>query len=130
MKPFDIHANAGLRGGRIESLSSCDYLATAEDHSQAARECTTFLDRCAAEAAAERWFRTMTLRSTVRDRITDALRKYRQLTVPDLVPLLGNQRNIIEKNLRIMLAEGEVAVVGTLPTMGRPRVYALRETQP
>ena len=126
MRPFDIHQNAGLRARPIE-LAECECTVTLRDREQVAQECTTFLDRCAAEAAEERWFITMTPRSTVRTRITDALRTHGPRTAQELISLLGNRRGVIEKTLRMMLADGEVEVVGTRSTMGRPRVYALRE---
>jgi chromosome segregation and condensation protein ScpB len=41
------------------------------------------------------------------------------------MPRIGHERSATEKALRELLADGQIVVAGTRPTMGRARIYAL-----
>jgi predicted HTH transcriptional regulator len=122
-------AELGYRATRIIT-AECDSPPRA-DLNQAARECTKFLDACAAEAFAQRWFPLQSIeqrrRSTVREQIIAALREHGPLRSRALMPHIGHQRSATEKALKELLEKGLVVVVGRAPTMGRPQIYGLPE---
>ena len=108
---------------------------TKADAAQVASECTTFLDACAAEAWANRWFpQTQTpiehrRRSNIPAQILDCLREHGPGTSYDIMPRIGHERSATEKELRKLLESGHVIIVGKRPTMGRPRIYGLSEEE-
>jgi predicted HTH transcriptional regulator len=122
-------AQVGYRATRIEE-QPYDPPPRA-DLNQAARECTTFLDQCAAEAFAQRWFSLTPIqqrrRSKVREQIIAALGEHGPLGSRALMPLIGHQHSATEKALKELLEKGLVVVVGRSQTMGRPQIYGLPE---
>ena len=115
---------------RIDPVDSHPAVTKA-DAAQVARECTTFLDACAAEAWTLRWFPQTPIeyrrRSTVVAQVLDCLREHGPGTSYDIMPRIGHERSATEKALRELLEAGRIVVVGTLPRMGRPRIYGLPE---
>jgi hypothetical protein len=130
MTHTDTLAQVGYRARRIEP-AACEMVATKEDHAQAAQQCLTFLDACAAEAFANRWFPQTPIqkrrRSCVREQILAALAERGPMQALAIMPAIGHQRSATEKALRELLAEGKVIVTGHGKTMGRPRIYGLPE---
>ena len=117
---------------RIDPVDSHPAVTKA-DAAQVARECTTFLDACAAEAWALRWFPQTPIeerrRSNIPAQILDCLREHGPGTSYDIMPRIGHERSATEKALRKLLESGHVVIVGTLPRMGRPRIYGLPEEE-
>ena len=120
-------ASVGFRARRIEA-EECER-ATKADIERAAGECTTFLDRCAAEAQAARWFATMHPRSQVMERILGAIAERGPLTAAQIRPIIGYQDSAVDKALKTLRETGQVAVIGKAPTMGRPQIYGLPEEE-
>lgn len=120
-------ASAGFRARRIEP-EECQQ-ATKVDIALAACECTTFLDRCAAEARAARWFATSYPRSLVMEKILGAIAEHGPMTAHRLAELIGYSRAAVDKALRPLCDAGSVVVIGTAPTHGRPRIYGLPEEE-
>jgi hypothetical protein len=129
MNNFSTLAELGFHATRIIT-AECDPPNRADLH-QAARECTTFLDACAAEAFAQRWFPLTPIqkrrRSKVREQILAALGEHGPLGSRALMPHIGHQRSATEKALKELLEKGLVVVVGRSQTMGRPQIYGLPE---
>ena len=97
------------------------------DLAEVATQCTTFLDRCAAEAAAQRWFPANSIahrrRSTVMARALAAIAEHGPLTALALRPLIGHERSATEKAVRTLREEGYIVVVGKTHTGGQ--LYAV-----
>ena len=117
-------------GRRIEPADDCPAVTKA-DAAQVAKECTTFLDACAAEAFAKRWFPQTPIklqrRSTIAAQVLDCLREYGPGTAYDIMPRIGHESSATQRALRELLEAGRIVVVGTQPRMGRPRIYGLPE---
>ena len=73
--------------------------------------CLSFLDQCAAEAASERWFIVMAPRSTLCERVYEALcsRPY-GATSTEVGELVGHERSATEKALRVLLEDGRARI--------------------
>jgi len=123
-------ASVGFRARRIEPVA-LDMELTRADRQDAAQHCTTFLDQCAAEAFANRWFPktpiTMRRRSTIMERVLAIIAEHGPLTAQAIMPLLGHERSATEKAIREWRQAGRLVVVGHLPTMGRAQIYGLPE---
>ena len=95
---------------------------TKSDAAQVAHECTTFLDACAAEAWALRWFPQAPIeerrRSNIPAQILDCLREHGPGTSYDIMPRIGHERSATEKALRELLEAGRVIIVGKQSAMG------------
>jgi hypothetical protein len=128
MNNFDTLASVGYRARRIEPAEGEQ--ATRADIAQAACQCTTFLDQCAAEAFAARWFPrtpiTMRRRSCVVEQVLDALRDG-PLDARQIMPRIGHERSATEKALRELLEDGRVVVVARRANKNGARVYGLPE---
>jgi len=122
-------ASVGFRARRIEEKPWPK--PTKEENEQIACQCTTFLDQCAAEAFANRWFPktpiTMRRRSTIMERVLAIIAEHGPLTAQAIMPLLGHERSATEKAIRELRQAGRLVVVGHLPTMGRAQIYGLPE---
>ena len=80
-----------------------------------------------------RWFPQIPIekrrRSTVAAQVLDCLREHGPGTSYDIMPWIGHERSATQKALRELLETGRIVVVGTLPRMGRPRIYGLPEEE-
>jgi len=122
-------ASVGFRARRIEA-ADCGEPSRA-DRAQAERERLDFLEQCAEEAFANRWFPNTPIqlrrRSVVMQRVYETLRDHGPLTAREIMPLIGHQRSATEKALRELLQDGRVVVVGRAKTMGNPQIYGIAE---
>jgi len=116
-----------VRGYRLAPEPGAYVVTDAEAEQMEHQGTATFLDRCAAEAAAARWFSVMVPRSPMRGRVLEALRQYGKLGALDLAALLRTHKSTIDRTVRELLRDDEIVVAGTAPTMGGPRIYAARE---
>ena len=112
------------RGQHIAPDGS-DITATDADWRAAARECTTFLDCCAAEAARERWFPVGCNReNTQRIRMLTAVRELGGATTTEAAIRAGLCSDMAGKAVRQLMQAGQVHIVGL--RNGR-RVYKATE---
>jgi len=125
----DTLASVGFRARRIEA-AECGEPSKA-DRRQTERQCLDFLEQCAAEAFANRWFPRTPIqsrrRSVVVQRVYETLREHCPLTAREIMPIIGHQRSATEKSLRKLLLDGRVVVVGRAKRLGSPQIYGIAE---